>query len=137
MMHDTALMLISQCVLKNSASNIPVSGSFSHSFALSFCLTIRENSRGRAHRLWRRKLANSASWHATVEATLPFLLHHLHRLPRGYCGPQVRLPAHTSRSHTCLTANCVSAVSLSSVLPTVVSWSPIPNQTQVLSNWLV
>lgn len=47
----------------------------------------RENSRGHARRPWQRKLANSASWRATVEDTLHFPHRHLHRLPHGYWAP--------------------------------------------------
>lgn len=64
-----------------------------HSFqciVLSLSLVIRENSRGHAHGLWLRKLANSASWHATAGDIRPFLLHRLPHLPHGYWAPQVR-----------------------------------------------
>lgn len=62
-------------------------------------LTIRESSRRHVHRLWRRKLVNSASWHVTVGDTLPSLRHRLHHLPLGYWEPQVRFPAHPPMFH--------------------------------------
>lgn len=69
--------------------------------------SIRENSRGHAHRLWRTKLVNSASWRATVEDTLPCLRRRLHRPRRGYWPPQV---THTPQlSH--LTASTQVSVS--------------------------
>lgn len=57
---------------------------------LLLSLAIRERSRGHARGRWRRKLANSARWRATVGDTLPsLLLRLLHRL-LGFWEPQVR-----------------------------------------------
>lgn len=59
--------------------------------AVSFIsLAFRGKSRGHALGLWRRRLVNSASWHATVGDTLPSLHHRLHLLPHGCWEPQVR-----------------------------------------------
>lgn len=59
---------------------------------------------------------NSASWHATVEDTLHFLLHRPHRLPHGYWAPQVRVPACTPGYYTCLAPSLPVSLSVSRML---------------------
>lgn len=89
-----SVLSISICAAQRCADGTCTGGRclshFNVSLFLSPSLAIRENSRGHAHGLWLRKLANSASWHATVGDIHPFLLRRLHRLPHGYWAPQVR-----------------------------------------------
>lgn len=98
-LHSVVLMVLLSNALRDTASVLSISLSLPLSL---FSLTIRESSRGHAHGLWRRKLVNSASWHATVEDTPHFHRRRLHRRPRGYWAPQVRLPAHPPTFHSCL-----------------------------------
>lgn len=125
-LHSVVLMVLLSNALRDTASVLSISLSLPLSL---FSLTIRESSRGHAHGLWRRKLVNSASWHATVEDTLHFHRRRLHRRPRGYWAPQVRLPAHPPTFHSCLPSS--PSQSLSPQLDLV------PSQAKVSDKWLV
>ena len=132
--HSVVLMVLLSNALKDGClSHFNASLSLSLP-PLSLSRTIRENSRGHAHGLWRRKLVNSASWHATVEDTPPFLPHRLHRLPHGYWAPQVKAPCTVSQvSHLSPSQVCLSH-SQSALAPQL---DLTPSQMQVSSDWLV
>lgn len=128
-LYSVVLMVLLSNALRDTASVLSISLPLSVSFSP---LTIRESSRGHAHGLRRRKLVNSASWHATVEDTPHFHHHHRRHLPHGYWAPQVSLPARPPSFHSCLPPKSVSLR-----LPLSPHLDLIPSQTQVSSKWLV